>query len=470
MDLASASATRVRAAGFLVLAAGLLLGGTACTGSPYEYRGCGPGAPPRTLGQAWAETQYTGCGACAPNPCASPCPTPCATPCPTPCPTPCATPCPTPCPAPCDPCAGRGETPAGAPPEAKAGEAWCRVWIPAVYETVYEDVVAQCASTRRLWVPPVTEQTTHEVCVRPACAREVYIPPVSRTETYCCVIEPARTECRMQNGCPVTVTIPARTEMRTRDICIAPGHTEVVYEPAQYETKVDERVVKCGSWCEVAVPAVVEKRPRQVCRCEGRWEWRRNAHCEVPQPVCPPPPCTPPAPIPVPVAPTPPPAPSPVEPTPPAPEPVKPPLPPDATALQVEMTDKDLRGGEQGVFAVGEEFLYVLTVRNDDSATVTPPLHVVFSLPADLEYVSGRGESGVSIAAAPGVSAQSTEFSLTKDQALTIELRVRVKSVPEGGLTKAVASVRTSADLELSSEVESTTLRVPPAIPGGSAR
>ena len=121
------------------------------------------------------------------------------------------------------------------------------------------------------------------------------------------------------------------------------------------------------------------------------------------------------------------------------------------------MSDKDLAGAEQGIFTVGDDFLYVLLVENDEATEQTPALHVVFTLPTELEFVSGQGR-GITVSGS-GVTARSSEFRLDKHESATIELRVRAKAVPPGGLTKAEASVRAAGEIELSNETESTTLR-----------
>ena len=63
-------------------------------------------------------------------------------------------------------------------------------------------------------------------------------------------------------------------------------------------------------------------------------------------------------------------------------------------AIQSEMTDKDIKGVEKGIFVVGETFIYELDVQNDVGTTVTPDLKVVFQLPKELEFVSGKAEGG----------------------------------------------------------------------------
>lgn len=128
-------------------------------------------------------------------------------------------------------------------------------------------------------------------------------------------------------------------------------------------------------------------------------------------------------------------------------------------AIQSEMTDKNVDGTEEGIFVVGEEFLYVLTVQNDVGTQATPPLKVVFNLPGELEFVSATSSRGVSVSGA-GQAATSAEFRLDMDEKIVFEFRVRAKAVPPGNWLKVVASIQRASDgAELANESESTTIK-----------
>jgi hypothetical protein len=200
------------------------------------------------------------------------------------------------------------------PPAAHPGEAWCRVKIPAVYETRCETITVECETCRCEWVPPVYETRVREVCVKPPCAKEIHVPAVSRTIEECVEICPARVElqrvCCPVNPCPdpcaprqeecfAEVQIPAQTKRMCREVCVTPAATKTVYEPALYETVVENCVVKPGYWRTVPAPAVHDRVCHQVCVQPERWEWRRNDACVVPAPCVPPSPCVPPAMAPV---------------------------------------------------------------------------------------------------------------------------------------------------------------------------
>lgn len=128
-------------------------------------------------------------------------------------------------------------------------------------------------------------------------------------------------------------------------------------------------------------------------------------------------------------------------------------------ALQCEMIDQSLQHVEAGIFKVGEEFLYVLDVQNDVATQATPPLKVVFSLPPELEFVSGTSDRGVTVTGA-GQQASTTEFRLDLNEKVRFEFRVKALAVPPGNLLKAMASVQRASDgAELADENESTTIK-----------
>jgi hypothetical protein len=128
-------------------------------------------------------------------------------------------------------------------------------------------------------------------------------------------------------------------------------------------------------------------------------------------------------------------------------------------ALQLEMIDVDIKRERKGIFEVGEEFIYQLTVENDAGTALTPELKVVWQLPPQLEFVRGVGERGATVSGA-GQTAESSAFPLRPDQQQAFELVVKVIGVPDRNLVQTRASVVTTAGgQELATETESTTLK-----------
>jgi uncharacterized repeat protein (TIGR01451 family) len=128
-------------------------------------------------------------------------------------------------------------------------------------------------------------------------------------------------------------------------------------------------------------------------------------------------------------------------------------------ALQIEMIDLALDGTPEGIFRVGETFIYRLMVENDAGTEATPDLVAVFALPPELEFVSGRSNRAATVTGA-GTDAQSSAFALGRNETITFDVQVRVVSAPASGLVATEAIVNLAADgTPLSNETESTTLK-----------
>jgi hypothetical protein len=129
-------------------------------------------------------------------------------------------------------------------------------------------------------------------------------------------------------------------------------------------------------------------------------------------------------------------------------------------AIQLEMIDLNLQREKAGIFEEGESFIYVLVVENDVGTAITPDLRVVWTLPPELEFISGTGDRGVTVSG-DGQAAESTDFVLAPNEVQRFELVVKAISVPPTKLVQTRASVVTSGGTELATETESSTLRPP---------
>lgn len=128
-------------------------------------------------------------------------------------------------------------------------------------------------------------------------------------------------------------------------------------------------------------------------------------------------------------------------------------------AIQSEMIDQDINHVEKGIFVVGEEYLYVLTVQNDVGTEATPPLKVVFNLPPELQFLGATSSRNVSVTGG-GQAAASEEFRLDVNEKVVFEFRVKATAVPPGNWLKVVASIQRASDAaELANESESTTIK-----------
>lgn len=328
-------------------------------------------------------------------------------------------------PAPCQPCDPCAEGPADRPPEANPGEAWCRIWVPPVTRTVVETVCVCPARKRKVAVPAEYGTRPKLVCVKPPQLKEVVRPGVWTTRQKDVMVCPEREvyrrvdcppselgPCERQCECWKKEKCPPVFRTECEPVCVAPPKKCVEFTPAQYEC-VDERFLIRPARCEEVIePARYETRTRECVVQPGRWEWRRNRECEVPEQLLP--------------------------------------------ALEVEMVDSGPDGREEGVFEEGSTVRYNLTVRSDVGSEAMPNLKVLFTLPEQLEFISGGGD-GVTVTGS-GQSAKSSVFPLPLNQEVKLYILARVNSVPPTTFVQATASVQTEAGDELARETESTSL------------
>jgi hypothetical protein len=245
--------------------------------------------------------------------------------------------------------------------------------------------------------------------------REVMLcPPREGWRPICCppVLDPCG--CPMPQECYEKCCQPAVYGEEQCGVCIQPEVACLSYTPAKYEIVEECYVIQPGRCEEIVEPPVFDTRFREVCVQPGRWEWRRNAACEVP--------------------------------------------PPGPIAIQVEMRDRDERGQEEGVFRVGSVVRYDLDVIADKSESVVRNIRVVFALPAELEFVSGGGEEGVFVSGG-GPAAQSSVFSLPVDGSIALHVLARVRPQAKTGTNvQFTAMVQTAEGGQLAVETESTTI------------
>ena len=220
--------------------------------------------------------------------CEPPAPEPCA-------PEPACAPAPAPEPA-CAPAPQAVASAPARPVNANPGEVWCYVRVPAVTNTVTEQVCVQPETNRQVWVPEETKQVTEQVCVREAQTRNIPIPAEYKDVTEQVCVAPGKTEWRRvdctaktslraqeQLGeCWTLADVPPQYETRTKQVCVRPAETRCETIPAEYETRTKTVVVRPGYYKAVPVPPVYETRSKEVVVSQPRWEWRRTSECEVP--------------------------------------------------------------------------------------------------------------------------------------------------------------------------------------------
>ena len=201
-------------------------------------------------------------------------------------------------PPPCDPvpvCAPT--TQAGQrPPDARPGEVWCYVRVPAVTRQVEERFCVRPASCRQVQVPAVTRQVARQVCTQPESTRQIPIEAEFRDECYQVCTAPARTEWQRVDCNPTQLAekeqvgecwtlkeIPPQYRQETRRICTKPASCRTECIAAVYATEYDTVIVTPARVDSIPIEAEYETRFREETVCGPRWEWRRTTECEVPE-------------------------------------------------------------------------------------------------------------------------------------------------------------------------------------------
>ncbi len=191
-----------------------------------------------------------------------------------------------------------GKAPSGFPfdqlPDAQAGECFARVMIPAQYETVTQDIVAQEAgsrievsepqfanrqqqilireaATRYIVRQPVYKTVRETVMVRPGYDRLVAVQPRYRTVNEQIIVAPARTAWKpgrsLADKARVKVTqthngeiyclvdIPPETRTVSKKVQVSPGGVKRLSVPPLYRTITRQVLVDPGGVSEVPIPA-----------------------------------------------------------------------------------------------------------------------------------------------------------------------------------------------------------------------
>jgi len=224
--------------------------------------------------------------------------------------------------------------PAGAeelfPPNAKAGECYTRVFVPATYKTVTEKVLSRDAATR-LEIVPATYKWAEEkvlvseasakfevvpatygwadevVTIKPATKQLVEVPAVYENKTEKVMVKPATTAWKKGRGpvekvdnstgeimCLVETpaeyknvskrvlktaarteekTIPAQTKTVKKKVVAKPATTRKVEIPAKYETVKVRKLATPATTKSIEIPAKYTTVTRREAISESKMAW-----------------------------------------------------------------------------------------------------------------------------------------------------------------------------------------------------
>ena len=201
--------------------------------------------------------------------------------------------------APCDPppvaCAPEPVAQPMGRPDARPGEVWCYVRVPAVTRTEEERICVRPESYRDIPVPAVTQQVERRVCVRQPATRQETIPAEFQDVPEQICVAQARTEWQRVDCNPTHLQanekvgecwtlreLPAQYQTQTKRVCVRQEACRTIEIPAEFETRYETVVVTPACSRREMIPAQYETRLKEVVVCGPKWEWRRTTECEVP--------------------------------------------------------------------------------------------------------------------------------------------------------------------------------------------
>ncbi|NKB51156.1 MAG: peptidoglycan-binding protein [Rhizobiaceae bacterium] len=138
------------------------------------------------------------------------------------------------------------------PADAKAGECYAKVLIPAKYQTSAEQVVAQPASTTFKKTPAVYREIEKSILIEEESYELVPVPPVYELVSEQVLVQPEQT---------VKSVIPATYRDAIKKVLVSPARVEWKVGRGAYE-KIDAATGEI--MCRVEVPAVFKEISQKV--------------------------------------------------------------------------------------------------------------------------------------------------------------------------------------------------------------
>lgn len=169
----------------------------------------------------------------------------------------------------------------------RAVECYEPVRTPAVYDTVYENVMVSPAGQWVDYDPPIYGTRERVVMTVPAQVQYEVVPAVTRTVYHTVRVDGGSYswEWRVIHGRKVLCKVwqKARYERVAETVVIQPERTRRVVIPAQYDSIAEEVLVRPEQRRVIDIPASYQTVARRVLVREGSSGWRRvhiPRHCQ----------------------------------------------------------------------------------------------------------------------------------------------------------------------------------------------
>ncbi|NPA28096.1 MAG: hypothetical protein GXN91_03500 [Epsilonproteobacteria bacterium] len=172
------------------------------------------------------------------------------------------------------------------PPNAKPGECYAKVLIPAKYKTVTEKVLVQEPGYKLICKPPVYKTVTERVLVRQPGYKLICKPPVYKTVTEKVLVQPATTEWRKGTGVvtPVNgkvtdvnclVRVPPKYKTIKKKVLVKPATTVKVPIPPKYKTVKKEVLAKPAESVKVPIPPKYKTITKRIKVSNAYYTWQK---------------------------------------------------------------------------------------------------------------------------------------------------------------------------------------------------
>ncbi|MBZ9798205.1 hypothetical protein [Mesorhizobium sp. ES1-4] len=169
----------------------------------------------------------------------------------------------------------------------RAVECYEPVRTPAVYDTVYEDVMVSPPGRQVDYDPPIYGTRERLVTTVPAQVRYEVVPAITRTIYHTVRVDGGgySWEWRVIHGRRVLCKVwhKARYERVAEMVVIQPERTRRVFIPAQHDRIAEEVLVRPEQRLFIDIPASYQTVERRVLMREGSSGWRRvhiPRHCQ----------------------------------------------------------------------------------------------------------------------------------------------------------------------------------------------
>ncbi|AEH89292.1 hypothetical protein [Mesorhizobium opportunistum] len=169
----------------------------------------------------------------------------------------------------------------------RAVECYEPVRSPAVYDTVYEDVMVSPPGQQVDYDPPIYGTRERVVMTVPAQVSYEVVPAVTRTVYHTVQVDDGgySWEWRVIHGRRVLCKVrhQARYERVAETVVVQPERTRRIVIPAQYDRIAEEVLVRPEQRRVIDIPASYQTVARRVLVREGSSGWRRvhiPRHCQ----------------------------------------------------------------------------------------------------------------------------------------------------------------------------------------------